>query len=104
MNHGFVLATAMFLLSATAVAGDDYDKKHAGEKGYVTAYAADKTTLIDVDKCPLKGRSHDYAACGKPFRARIEAGLCSQKGKGKHDWYYRVGDSKSYLSNTAICK
>lgn len=105
MKHGYVvLAISTFFLSATAVAGDTYDKKHAGEKGYVAAYEADKTTIVDVDKCPVKNRVADYVACGAPFRDKIKSMMCSQKGKGKHVWYYRVGDSDTYTTNTAICK
>src|SRR6185503_20133547 len=56
--------------SASASAGggaDSYDHRNAGTKNHVTAYEADRTTIIDVDPCP-KG----YAACGSAFRESIK--------------------------------
>jgi hypothetical protein len=100
-----VVLASMTFLPAAAMAGDEYDQKHAGEKGYVTAYEPDLSTIIDVDRCPTRGRLNatDYVACGQPFRDKVKASVCRQKGKGKHTWYYQIGDGRK-SSNTAFCK
>jgi hypothetical protein len=105
-HHHVILGLSACLLSATAMAGDDADRKHAGDKGYVSAYEADKTTIIDVDRCPVTGRlaTPDYVACGKPFRDKVKATVCSKKGAGKHSWFYQIGNSNTFSSQTANCK
>jgi hypothetical protein len=106
MKHALVLVLAsMSFLPAVAMAGDEYDQKHAGHKGYVSAYDSDMSTIIDVERCPTRGKlsTPDYVACGQPFRDKIKATVCRQKGAGKHTWYDQVGDAKKN-SNTAFCK
>jgi hypothetical protein len=78
---------------------DEYDRRRAGTKNHVTAYEADRVTIIDVDACPS-----GYSACGGPFRESIKGRLCRKYGPGKHSWYYQVGDSSTKIANTAICK
>ena len=95
------LSLSLLALSGSTLAADS---SHAGQKGYVAAYDTDGS-VIDVEKCAAKGKySWDYVSCGKAFRAKINDRLCSTLGKGNHKWLYRVGNSKSRISNTARCK
>ena len=101
MKLGAIALTlgSMFVLSATALAGD----YRAGTDGHVTAYDSNKVTVIDVDPCPRRGSSWDYVSCGRAFRDKINDRLCRTRGAGKHTWFYQVGDSKSLIENTARC-
>jgi hypothetical protein len=90
--------------SSSASASSSPSKtKNAGEEGYVTAYDADKTTALDTAKCDPQGATFNYPECGKPFRERMGKQICSLKGKGKHTWYYQVGDAKIKSPNTVKC-
>src|SRR6185295_9984322 len=74
--------------AASASAGgdaDSYDRRNAGTKNHVTAYEADRTTIIDVDPCP-----RGYAVCGSAFRDSIKDRLCRKHGPGRHTWYYQI--------------
>ena len=101
-RSAFVLAT-MTILSAGLASADSYDERHAGSKGYVTAYEEDGTTIIDVDSCPATKYSFDYVTCGRAFRERIKSMLCTKLGEGKHKWFYQVANSRK-SPNTAYCK
>jgi hypothetical protein len=94
------LSLAVLSLTTLAVAGSD----DAGTKGHVTAYDSDRTTVIDVASCEKKSLSWDYVGCGKAFREKTKERLCKDRGKGKHKWFYQVGDSKVKGSQTAYCK
>jgi hypothetical protein len=102
-STAFVLFAAVALTSVTALADSKADPKFAGQKGYVTAYDADQTTVLDVQSCDMKGNAHDYPECGKALRERVKSDLCVKKGKGKHEWYYQVSDN-SKSKNSATCK
>jgi len=94
------LSLAVLSLSSLAIAGNE----DAGTKGHVTAYDSDRTTVLDVASCTRTKLTWDYVGCGKPFREATKARLCRERGKGKHQWYYQVGDSKVKGSQTAFCK
>jgi hypothetical protein len=99
MKRSLILLGLVFLTPAIAAA----DNSGAGKKGYVTAYAADGETILEVASCPRKGLSWDYNACGNPLRERIKARLCSEKGKGKHEWKYQVSNGIK-MKSTAYCR
>jgi hypothetical protein len=99
-KSAILMAMGIAVISTTAMG----DSSKAGKKGYVAAYESDGSTVIDVKKCNAKGLSWDYVSCGKSFRDDVKASLCASRGKGNHKWLYRVGDSKTKVSNTARCK
>jgi hypothetical protein len=99
-KSAIVVSLGIAALTSTAFG----DSSNAGRKGYVAAYEADGSTVIEVKKCNAKGSTWDYVGCGKAFREEMKTALCASRGKGNHKWLYRVGDSKSKVSNTARCK
>jgi hypothetical protein len=100
MKRKLMLSLALLTLTSAAGAGTD----DAGTKGTVSGYDADRTTVLDVATCERKRLSWDYVGCGKAFRERTKEKLCRDRGKGKHKWFYQVGDSKVKTNQTAICK
>ena len=91
------------LLLTSTVAMADSDDRRAGTTGHVTAYESDGKTVIDVDSCPTRRGAFDYTACGEPFRAKIRAAVCRDKGKGRHAWRYQIGTSK-LISQSVSCR
>ncbi len=73
-----------------------------GSKGTVTAYEADKQTVIRADACAATKLSYDYAGCGKRLREDVKELLC-KRGKGYYKWWYQVSDSK-LMAQTTSCK
>jgi hypothetical protein len=99
-----ILAATTIVTAGATAAADDQDSR-AGTKGHVTAWDADKETVIDVDPCPRMGRySFAYVQCGSKFRTKINDRLCRDRGKGKHLWYYQVGNSRGLVANYARCE
>lgn len=76
----------------------------AGHKGYVAAYEPDQKTVFLVRRCDPKGLSWDYVECGKALRADADKEICKRKGKGDQTWYYRIGDSSTFLKQSEKCK
>ncbi len=99
----FTLFAAATAIAVPAFADSRADTKYAGHKGYVSAYDADMTTVLDVQSCDTKGGAHDYMECGKHLRDRVKEDLCKLRGKGKHAFYYQVSDG-SKSKNHAFCK
>jgi hypothetical protein len=100
MKFKVLLSLALLSTTTLALAGSD----DAGTKGHVTAYDSDRSTVIDVAACERTKLTWDYVGCGKAFREKTKDRLCKERGKGKHQWYYQVGDSKVKGSQTANCK
>jgi hypothetical protein len=100
MKRKLTLSLALLILTSLAGAATE----EAGTKGTVSGYDSDGTTVLDVASCERKRLSWDYVSCGKAFRERTKEKLCRERGKGKHKWFYRVGDSKVKTNQTAICK
>jgi len=95
------IAFASLSLLVAAVASADTTEK-AGTKGHVTAYEADKKTVIRVDACPTKKLAFDYPTCGKALRDDIHDLMC-KRGKGTHKWWYQIADGKP-MEQAAACK
>ena len=100
MKRKVLLALSLISLTTLAAAGTDA----AGTKGHVSGYEADRTTVLNVAACERKKLSWDYIACGKVFREKTNERLCRERGRGKHKWFYQVGDSKVKTNQTAFCR
>ena len=100
MKRKVLLTLSLLSLTTLAAARTD----DAGTKGHVSGYDADQMTVLDVAACERKQLSWDYIACGKAFLEKTNERLCRVRGKGKHKWFYQVGDSKVKTNQTAICK
>ncbi|MBL9028486.1 MAG: hypothetical protein JNL21_40215 [Myxococcales bacterium] len=98
-----LFVTALTLAAFPAFGDSRAEAKHAGQKGYVAAYAADQSTVLDVQACDAKGAGHDYVECGKHLRERVKSEICQKNGKGKQVWYYQVSDG-SKSKHTTNCK
>jgi hypothetical protein len=100
MKCKVLLSLSLLALATVAVAGTE----GAGTKGHVSGYDFDQTTVIHVAACARKKLTWDYIGCGKDFREKTNERLCRERGKGKHKWFYQVGDSKVKTTQTAFCK
>jgi hypothetical protein len=93
MNR-FVLALGFVVgLATSASAGE-------GDKGWVTAYDLDGTTVITSRSCISSGRySYDYTGCGRRVRDSVKIKLCARLGKGTHYYLYQIGDARPTRSS-----
>jgi hypothetical protein len=102
-SAALVLFAATTLIALPGFADSKASSEYAGKKGYVAAYDADGTTVLDVQSCDMKKSAHDYTECGKHLRDRVKEDLCKARGKGKYKWFYQVSDGKR-SEHTAFCK
>jgi hypothetical protein len=68
-----------------------------GGKGQCTAMELDGTVIL-VEDAPPKHDSHDYVACGKALKLKLEPILCA-RGKGLQRFLYQISDNKPSKSS-----
>jgi hypothetical protein len=68
------------------------------DKGRAVALEMDGETVLAEEKCGSK----DYVACGQRVRDQAKAALCQKRGKGRHEFLYKIGKGQP-IKNTTSC-
>jgi hypothetical protein len=96
---------ASALASSLPVVAQSTRDERGGTPGHVTAWDADRRTLLDVDACPVtREGAWDYDACGARLRASVARALCAMRGRGEHGWFYQIGAGPLVAQPPTICR
>jgi len=92
--------TRLLVIIALLTTGSIATARTWGQRGTVTAYELDGTTVIDHKTCASSGRhSYDYARCGSRLRDSVKYSLCRKHDGGTHGYLYQVGDGRPVRSS-----
>lgn len=68
--------------------------RHAAVAFFPTRFDA-----FDSQRCSKRGRTLRYSRCSKVLRDRVKSRICARRGRGLHNYYIKLGESRKRKSS-----